>query len=323
LNIKDIPVSKVYEDCRDRLGFALTAGEIGLSRPVMHSDLGIPGLLLAGFDSGTKPGHVQVIGEPEVTYLKSLGGEDLDSSLARLLALEMPCLVLAGGVPPPAALPEACAAAQTPLITSPLSASEVIQYLKQYLLVELAPETVLNGTLVDVHGVGILLRGKSGIGKSECALDLVERGHRLVADDLVRAIATPPGVLVGRSSRPLQNYVEVRGLGLIDIGSIYGIRALRRQKRIEIEVNLEEWRKGVAYDRSGLDRGQTDILGVRIPSIVVPLVPGKSVSVIVEVIAQSHILQVYGFDASAALNTRWIENLQEKAGTDFEPRDME
>jgi HPr kinase/phosphorylase len=323
LNDKEIRVSRLVEECGDRLGLEVLNRGANLDIPVRRSDTGRPGLLLSGFEPGFRSDVIQVIGETEALYLGSLGPDERSTAFRRLLEAAVPAIIAAEGVSLDARLLEEASSAGVPVFGSSLSPSEIVQTLKAYLLVELAPETAVNGTLVDVYGVGILLRGKSGIGKSECALDLVERGHRLVADDLVRIIATPPGMLIGRSSRPLQDYVEVRGIGLIDIGSIYGIKALRRQKRIEVEVNLREWEQGMTYDRSGLDQAQSGILGVSIPSLVVPLVPGKSLGVIVEVIALSHILRVYGYDAASTLNENWIRRLNRAGGRDFEARDRE
>jgi HPr kinase/phosphorylase len=319
----EILLSRILDDCRDLLHLELSSEGVDLDRPVRRSDIGRPGLLLAGFKAGFKAEQIQILDEAEVLFLEGRSSEDRIQAFRDVLARDVPCLVITGGHRLPSGLNEIAAESGVPVFTTPLSATEVIHYLNSYLVVELAPETGINGTLVDVYGIGILLKGKSGIGKSECALDLVERGHRLVADDVVRAIAMPPGILIGRSAEPIQDYVEVRGIGPVDIGSIYGIKALRRQKRIEVEVNLREWEKGQSYDRSGLESDQTEILGVGIPSVTVPLVPGKSVSVIVEVIALSHILRTYGFDATAALDERWVDRLRGRARQAFEPRDIE
>jgi HPr kinase/phosphorylase len=319
----DLLFSRVLDHSRELLRLTLRNDGADLDRPVRSSDIGRPGLRLTGFDAGFKAGEIQVLGGVEILYLESLPADDQVRSFERISGEDVPCVLVADSCQLPDRLIEIATGSRIPVLTTPVSATEVVQYLNSYLVTELAPETGINGTLVDVYSIGILLRGKSGIGKSECALDLVERGHRLVADDLVRVISKPPGILIGRSSEPLQNYVEVRGIGLVDIGSIFGIKALRRQKRIEVEVNLREWEKGRSYDRSGLECGRTDIMGVTIPSITVPLVPGKTVSVIVEVIALSHILRSYGYDAAQTLDERWIDRLRGQARRAFEPRDME
>jgi HPr kinase/phosphorylase len=320
---KPLDLVRLYAECRDALGLDLTNDESHLKRTVSDTDIGRPGLALTGFTEGFGHGQVQVMDRADILYLESLSDGDAAGRLAVLADARVPCIIVAGGVGVPERLAEACSGAGVPLMSASASATEIVQHLSGYLLTELAPESSVNGTLVDVYGVGILLTGRSGIGKSECALALVGRGHRLVADDHVRTIARPPGILIGRSIEPLQSYVEVRGIGPVDIGSIFGIRALRRQKRIEIEVALKEWEEGVSYDRSGLEHGHAEIMGVRIPSIVVPLVPGKSVSVIGEVVALSHNLRTYGYDAAGSLDRGWTEHMRRHGIPDFDSRDME
>jgi HPr kinase/phosphorylase len=321
---KEILVSKIFAECREELGLKLLTEGLDLAIAVACPDIGRPGLLLAGFDEGFTPGLIQILGKTEALYLAKLDAEARKASFEVLLLKAVPCLIVTQGMALPEPLIALSAERGVPVFYTGRSSTETVQHLGNYLLGELAPEVGISGTLVDVYGVGILLRGKSGIGKSECAIDLVGRGHRLVADDLVRVISKPPGVLIGRSSEPLQNYVEVRGIGLIDIGSIFGIRALRRQKRIEIEANLKEWGEdGFSYDRSGLEYKQVEILGVKIPSMVVPLVAGKSVSVVVEMIALSHVLGSYGYDAADSLREKLVARLQRAGKTGFVPEDVE
>ena len=323
MEAKPLNLSRILTECGDALGLRLLSDQASLKRGISRSDIGRPGLALTGFTDAFEHGQVQVMDRADIIYLEGLRAGDVAGRLLVLSEAAVPCIIVAGGAPVPECLPGACSEAGIGLMSATASATETVQHLNTYLLTELAPESSLSGTLVDVHGVGILITGKSGIGKSECALALVGRGHRLVADDHVRTIAKPPGMLIGRSIEPLQSYVEVRGIGPVDIGSIYGVRALRRQKRIEIEVVLKEWEVGVAYDRTGLDRTYTELMGVRIPSIVVPLVPGKSVSVIVEVVALSHILRTYGYDAAGSLDKRWTEHIERHRIPGFESRDIE
>jgi HPr kinase/phosphorylase len=320
---KEVRVSEVFKDCGDLLGLTRLNPSVELQKEVRESDIGRPGLFLSGQEAGFRPGHIQVFDEADLLYLDSLEGPLRRSRLKGLVEKGVPCAVISDGLAPGEDIQDLASAEGLALFSAELSATQVIRHLNAYLLVRLAPESSVNGTLVDVYGVGILLTGKSGIGKSECAVALVERGHRLVADDFVRVIAKPPGVLIGRSSKPLQSYVEVRGIGLVDIGSIYGIRGLRRQKRIEVEVALTEWSEAPSHDRSGLESAEREIMGIKIPSMTVPLVPGKSVSVIVEVVALSHILKSYGYDSAQALDTRWLDSLHSQGDRDFRFTDME
>lgn len=323
MEAKPLNLARILQECGDALGLSLASDETLLKRSVSRPEIGHPGLALTGFTEAFEHGLIQVMDRADILYLEGLPGSEALGRLRVLDEAQVPCLIVAGGVEVPGFLSRACSGIGIALLSATASASETVQRLNTYLLTELAPEASLSGTLVDVHGVGILITGKSGIGKSECALALVGRGHRLVADDHVLTIAKPPGILIGRSAEPLQSFVEVRGIGPVDIGSIYGIRALRRQKRIEVEVALKEWEDGALYDRTGLERGHTEIMGVRIPSIVVPLVPGKSVSVIVEVVALSYILRTYGYDAAGNLEERWTEHIKRHRIPGFESRDVE
>ena len=191
-----------------------------------------------------------------------------------------------------------------PLICSRLKTNEFYTRLKPWLEEEFAPTTNLHGSLADVFGVGLLFVGKSGIGKSECVLDLVERGHRLVADDLVIARRRGTDVLIGRGHELQRHHMEIRGVGLVDIPAIFGIRAVRQQKRIEVVVQLEEWDHGTPVDRTGLDNETTTILDVELPKVRVPLNPGKNITVIAEVIAMNHLLKYSGIDPAERFNER-------------------
>lgn len=321
--MKQVLLSKLYEDLRERLKLEPLNDAVSFDITISSPDIGRPGLMLAGFGEGFPSERIQVFGEMEVLYLERLAETERLTAFGRVLGEQVPCVMVTGGRRLPGGLLERATGAHAPLFSTPLSATETVQCLYSYLLGELAPETSMHGTMVDVYGVGILLTGRSGIGKSECALDLVERGHRLVADDLIRVIAMPPGILIARSVEPLQNFVEVRGVGLIDIGSTFGIRALRRQKRIEVNVDLTDWDENVRPDRTGLEERVTEILDVRVPHLSVPLVAGKNVGVIIEVVALNHILKAYGYNAAEVLNQKLIDRLKRDGKHGFEYRDME
>ncbi len=321
--MKQVLLSKLYEDLRGRLKLKPLNDAVSFDITISSPDIGRPGLMLAGFGEGFPSERIQVFGKMEVLYLERLEAEERLRAFERVLGEQVPCVVVTGGRQLPGALVERATEGHAPLLVTPLSATETVQSLYSYLLRELAPETSMHGTMMDVYGVGILITGRSGIGKSECALDLVERGHRLVADDLIRVIAMPPGILIARSAEPLQNFVEVRGVGLIDIGSTFGIRALRRQKRVEVNVHLTAWDKSVAPERTGLEERVTEVLGVSIPCLSVPLVAGKNVGVIVEVIALNHILKSYGYNGAQVLNEKLIDRLRRDGKHGFEHMDME
>jgi HPr kinase/phosphorylase len=197
-----------------------------------------------------------------------------------------------------------------PLLRTALPAVEFMTELSHHLERLFAPRTELHGTLVDVYGVGLLFTGRSGIGKSECALDLIERGHRLVADDIVEIRRSVDDVLIGGHREVLRHHLEIRGVGVIDVQAIFGIRAIRMQKRVELEVQLQEWDNAADYERMGLENRTTEILGVRIPQVAVPLFPGKNITVISEVIALNFMLKIYGYDAAQVLNERILESMR-------------
>jgi HPr kinase/phosphorylase len=199
------------------------------------------------------------------------------------------------------------------VLRSSLKTNEFYSRIKPWLEDAFAPQTTLHGSLADVYGVGLLFMGQSGIGKSECVLDLVERGHRIVADDLVLVRKRGTDILIGRGHELQRHYMEIRGVGLVDIPAIFGIRAVRQQKRIEVVVYLEEWRHDAEVERTGLDGQSTDILGVAIPKITVPLNPGKNITVIAEVIAMHHLLKWSGIDPAERFNEALIKQMRDKA----------
>ncbi|MBD3348196.1 MAG: HPr(Ser) kinase/phosphatase [Candidatus Eisenbacteria bacterium] len=261
---------------------------------IVSSDLSIPGLLLAGYDRGFRPDRVQVIGASELQYFESLDDEGCDLAVGRLCVPGVPCLLLTDGLEPPGCLVSRATALGIPVYSSALPRDILLRRLSSKLADLLAPSTTLHGTLVDVYGVGLLFTGKSGIGKSECGLDLVEHGHRLVADDVVHVFRTPQKHLIGSGNELLRHYMEIRGVGIIDVRSMFGIRAIRQRKRVEVEVKLVAWSDLDDYERLGIEESKTEILGVEIDQVILPLVTGKNITVISEVIALNHLLKLRG-----------------------------
>jgi HPr kinase/phosphorylase len=255
----------------------------------------------------------QVLGETEMTYLASLVEADRRQYLELFLSFPIPCVFITKGMDPVPPLLELTVAAGVPLLRTPLKTNEFYRRVKPVLEDMFAPNTTLHGSLADVFGVGLLFTGASGIGKSECVLDLVERGHRLVADDVVLCTRRGTDVLIGRGHELQRHFMEIRGVGLIDIPSIFGIHAVRQQKRIEVVVQLKEWAEGAVVDRTGLGSEGTTILGVELPLITVYLNPGKNITVISEVIAMNHLLRYSGIDPAEAFNQRLIGHMRQAA----------
>lgn len=302
------PASLAVEDLfaakRKALRLELLTPEVSLTRRVVDPDVSSPGLALAGYLARFPGGRMQVLGETEMTYLASLSSEEQASRLRGFLAQEVPAAFVTKSQEVPAVMVEEATAHGVPLFRTSLSTKEFFRRIKPHLESALAPATSVHGSLADVYGVGLLLVGQSGIGKSECVLDLVERGHRLVADDLVLVSRRGNDILIGKG-HPLQgHHMEIRGIGIIDIQALFGIRAIRQQKRIEVVVRLEAWDDTHTYDRTGLDRDMVDILGVSIPRVTVPLNPGKNITVISEVVAMNHLLRYAGVDSAAAFDQR-------------------
>jgi HPr kinase/phosphorylase len=281
----------------------LTPG-VPLDRECFDADVASPGLALAGFVDRFPDGRMQVFGETEMLYLSTLTPEVQAERLAAFFARQVPAAFVTKGQTVPDILVEAAGRRGVPLFRSVLSTKDFFRRIKPYLEVVLAPSTAVHGSLADVYGVGLLFMGKSGIGKSECVLDLIERGHRLVADDVIIASRRGNDVLIGRGHELQRHHMEIRGVGIIDVRALFGIRAIRQQKRIEVVVHLEEWDDTRSYDRTGLDVSETEILGVRAPKVTIPLNPGKNITVISEVVAMNHLLKYAGVDSAAEFEHR-------------------
>lgn len=308
-----LTVGGLYERMRETLQLELLGSADGLQRPIETDDASGPGLVLAGYTGRFVHHRVQVLGETEVSYLRSLPDDVRARNLAAFFAYPIPCVMITKGQELPDGMEAAARRAGIAILRSALKTQEFYHLLAPFLEDNFAPTTNLHGSLADVYGVGLLFTGQSGIGKSECVLDLVERGHRLVADDVVIARRKGADVVLG-AGHPLQrHYMEIRGVGLIDIRAVFGIRAVRQQKRIEVVVHLQQWKEGMPVERTGLETAMTDILGVEIPRITIPIIPGKNITVVAEVIAMNHLLRYSGEDPAHAFNERLKGHMRQKA----------
>jgi len=299
----------------DPLQLELLTAEVGLDREIRSPEASSPGLVLAGYTArfvGTD--RIHILGETEITYLASLDAKARGTAIRTFLSYALPCVIITKGQDAPEELLVVARDQGIPVIRTRLKTAEFYRRLKPFLDDAFAPRTTVHGSLADVFGVGLLFRGRSGIGKSECVLDLVERGHRLVADDLVHVTRRGHDVLIGRGHEISRHYMEIRGVGLIDINALFGIRSVRQQKRIEVVVQLEDWDNTREYDRTGLDQQRTELLDVELPLVTVPLNPGKNLTVICEVVAMTHLLRYSGVDSANAFNERLIRRMREKGG---------
>ncbi|MBX3133198.1 MAG: HPr(Ser) kinase/phosphatase [Gemmatimonadaceae bacterium] len=308
-----LTVGALFERLKDELQLDLLGSAAGLERPIETDDASGPGLVLAGYTGRFVHERVQVLGETEVSYLKSLSPAERRNNLKAFFGFPIPCVMVTKGQELPEGMAELASESGIAILRSQLKTQDFYHRLAPFLEDSFAPSTNLHGSLADVYGVGLLFTGQSGIGKSECVLDLVERGHRLVADDVVIARRKGADVIIA-SGHPLQrHFMEIRGVGLIDVRAIFGIRAVRQQKRIEVIVHLQQWKEGMPVERTGLDTVTTEILGVPIPRITVPLNPGKNITVVAEVIAMNHLLRYSGEDPAHTFNERLKGHLREKA----------
>lgn len=319
-----LTVGDLVERKGEALQLDILTGDIGLDRPIPVPQVSSPGLVLAGFTKRFFSKRIHVLGETEVAYLRSLSKAERIKSWNTLVSFDLPCVFVTKGQRLPKELVDAARERGIPVIRSKLKTSEFYQRLTPYLTEEFAPRTSLHGSLADVFGVGLLFMGRSGIGKSECVLDLVERGHRLVADDTVLVTQRGTDVLIGRSHELTRRHVEIRGVGIVDISALFGVHAVRYQKRIEVIVQLVDWNKEYETDRTGLDQQTATILDVELPKVVVALNPGKNLTVVSEVVAMNHLLRYDGVDSARSLNDRLIarmakqRDLREYLSEDYE-----
>ena len=257
-----------------------------------------PGLALAGFQAFIKPGRIQILGESELKYLDTMPAGLRSERIAAICALPVAAFVVTKGQRVPEDLARECRARDVPLLVSDQTTSVVIQSITRILEDELAPTTTVHGVLVDVYGMGVLLLGDSGIGKSECALDLIQRGHRLVADDVVEIRKYPNGTLVGRAAEMIRYHMELRGIGIINIKHLFGVSAVRSSKSIELVIELERWDPTKRYDRLGLDGETYAILDRTRPFLRLPVASGRNIALLIEIAARNELLKTQGYDAA-------------------------
>jgi HPr kinase/phosphorylase len=306
-----ITVARLLSEPRLAHMVRLVAGQRGQERAIHHPRVQKPGLALAGHIHGVVPTRVQILGETEITYLETLSREEQAERAAVLFGLGLSLVVITRGVEPPVALVEAADRTSTPLVVAEPRSSRSIQAIHLVLDGVLAPSETRHGVLMDVHGIGILLLGPSGIGKSECALFLVERGHRFVADDQVILSLLPSEQVLGRAPAPLRNHLEVRGLGIINVRDLFGANSVRTEKTVQMVVELCPWSDDESYDRLGLDESTVEILGVPLSFLRVPVRPGRNMAVILEVAARNHIMKAAGHHGAKRFIDRLMGDLEE------------
>jgi HPr kinase/phosphorylase len=312
--VQTLSVARLFEDQRHELQLEQLTESLASQVEITVSDIHRPGMALMGFVENFLPERIQILAQTELTYLATLTPEAVRAAVDRLFQFQMPLIVVCKGLEVPAYLVNRANETGTPVLRTPQSTTPFIHSLTAYLDYAFAPQEQKHGSLVDVYGVGLLFTGRSAIGKSETALDLVERGHRLVADDIVTITRRHGDVLIGTGNQLLRHHMEIRGLGIIDVQAVFGIRSIRLQKRVEVEVRLTEWSDDADYERLGIEDHKTTILGIEIPLVTVPITPGKNITVIAEVIALNYLVRVTaGYSPAERLNQHLLEIMKRKS----------
>ncbi|HLF15262.1 MAG TPA: HPr(Ser) kinase/phosphatase [Bacteroidota bacterium] len=319
-NIKEsITVGFLFDANKERLRLTSVAGDTGFSKEIRDKNVHRPGLALAGYVQLFRFDRVQIFGNTEIRYLEQLTPQGRIEALERIFQFDIPCILVTNDNPVDEDISSIAGRKGIPVFRSPLETTKFIYFLGDFLDDQFSPQCSIHASFVDVYGVGLLLTGRSGIGKSEIALDLIERGHRLVADDVVMITRKGEGILMGAGSELVKHFMEIRGLGLIDVRSMFGIRAIRFQKRVEVVVELMDWNENQEYTRTGLDDENTTLMDVAIPSVELPIFPGKNVTVICEVIALNYLLKHYGYDAAREFTKR-LDNVISRKSRQMDDR---
>jgi HPr kinase/phosphorylase len=294
------------------LALDLLAGGDGLERVITSPHVQKTGLALAGFHQYLQAGRALIFGESEIRFLESLDGRTRADRLRLALAFDLPCVIITNGLAAPPELTVEAERAHVPLLRTPLVTPTAIAKITSILEDSLAERATLHAVLVDVLGLGVLITGESGIGKSECALDLIARGHRLVADDTVEVRRRSETILIGTCPELTRHHMELRGLGVINVKELFGIASTRSSKRVEQVVRLERWDPARQYERLGLDDAHDEILGLRVPLIRMPVAPGRNIAILVEVAARNQLLRARGHHAARLLAARVDESLRRR-----------
>ncbi len=299
------------KDIIEKFGLELIAGEEGINRPITTSDISRPGLEMAGYFDYYPAERVQLIGKTELSFVETLTNSEREIRLERLCTDITPGIIVTRGLDIPEELIEAAERESVPLLRSKQKTTRFSSLLTNFLESKLAPTTAVHGVLVDIYGVGVLITGKSGVGKSETALELVKRGHRLVADDCVEIRQEDEDYLVGNSPELIEHLLEIRGLGIINVMTLFGAGAVRSYKKISVVMNLELWDPKKQYDRLGLDEEKMKIIDTEVTKLTIPVRPGRNLAVIIEVAAMNFRLKRMGMNAAEQFTNRLSDVIED------------
>ncbi|MFD2679374.1 HPr(Ser) kinase/phosphatase [Bacillus seohaeanensis] len=306
------------KDLMEKFNLELVGGEEGLHRPITTSDISRPGLEMAGYFNYYPAERIQVLGKTELSFLELLDKTERLSRMEKLCADITPGIIITRGLEIPDEFVEAADRYAVPVMRSPMKTTRFSSRLTNYLESKLAPTTAIHGVLVDIYGVGVLITGKSGVGKSETALELVKRGHRLVADDCVEIRQEDMDTLVGNSPDLIEHLLEIRGLGIINVMTLFGAGAVRTNKRITLCIDLELWDKAKQYDRLGLEEDKMKIIDTEITKLTIPVRPGRNLAVIIEVAAMNFRLKRMGVNAAEQFTSKLANVIEDSVPEEFE-----
>lgn len=314
-NSDTITVQQFFEDNEEISKLTIVGGFNGFKNNIKIPYMNIPSLVFIGYNHEFPEGAIQLLGKREISFLNTLNDEDRNKAVSNLFTLSFPCIILTDNEKPNDEIKKNCNEKEIPLIISALNMIEFQKVIDSYLNDKLAKYRIMNGTLVDVYGIGLLLTGESGIGKSETALDLISRGHRLIADDIVK-LKKRGKIIIGEGIEPSEMakyHMEIRGVGIVNIPLLFGIKSIRMHKRVEVIVDLVKWKEEEDWTRTGLEEKEINILGIELPYVQIPLIPGKNVGTVVELVALNHISRIMGYDAPKLFNEELLK-LMKKQG---------
>jgi len=316
---KGIIVSEFYEKLKDKLRFRLIAGQNGLKNNITVAELNRPGLALAGHLDYFASKRIQVLGKAEISYINSLESKERIVRLEEIFSHKVPCIILARRLTPPAELIKLANTKSIPLLRSHYMTMKLINQATIFLEDYFAPSIILSGDEVEVFGVGILILGKSGVGKSETALGLISKGHRLVCDDVVKLKLQEGGFLIGEGAKITRHFMELRGIGIINVQTLFGVGCVKERKKVELIITLERWDPEKEYERLGIENENMSLLGVHIPHITIPVKPGRDVISLVEVAALNYRLKKLGINPAQELNNKLMEVMKKRSVGEHEP----
>jgi len=321
--VSRLTVQMFYQQAGSQLELTQVAGRSGFWRTIESSKIQRPGLALTGFMEHFRADRIQVVGFSEVAYLRSLGETEQAEILEGFFRKQPPCVVITRGLEPPAKMLELSKTHKVCLFTTPLRNAVLVDRAVEYLDDKLTQSASLHGVLVDIMGVGVMLMGPSGVGKSEVALELVIRGHRLVADDIVEVRKRPPDAVFGSPSDIIRHHMEIRGMGIINVRDLFGVTAVRQRKKIDLVVELVNWAEDQEYERLGVDDRFDSMLGVDIPKIVLPLRPGQVIATLVEVSARDRLLKDQGIHSARQFQDRLSQAISESRSSNWDGEEVE